>query len=154
MYWSLTFKPSALPFGLTGLADIAFGTLAPPMVARSQFENELAVRDHKQIDCGCRFNLLADININKQHLLPRQKRHLGCLVDIGIVHFQNDRNSRLQVPCGASVKRQKLTKAKIHGPSKRKPLSVRYAELLSLRRAVLKALSEKERTQPGRRRSN
>ena len=33
MYWSLTFKPSALPCGLTGLADIAFGTSEQPMVA-------------------------------------------------------------------------------------------------------------------------
>ena len=52
------------------------------------------------------------------------------------------------------MKRQKLTKAKIYGPPKGKPLSVRYAELLSLRREVLKALSEKKRTRAGRRRSN
>ena len=52
------------------------------------------------------------------------------------------------------MKRQKLTKVKIHGPSKRKPLSVRYAELLSLRREVLKALSEKKRTRAGRRHTN
>jgi hypothetical protein len=95
-----------------------------------------------------------NININKQHLLPRHKRHLGCLADTRIVHFQNDRNSRLQVACGASVKRQKLTRTKVQRSPKGKPLSVRYAELLSLRREVLKALSEKQRTRPGRKRTN
>jgi hypothetical protein len=54
----------------------------------------------------------------------------------------------------ASVKRQKSKKAKVRGSPKKKSLGDRYAELLGLRRAVLKALSEKERTQSDRRRSN
>ena len=54
--------------------------------------------------------------------------------------------------CGASVKRQKLTKGRICvGQPKRKPLSVRYAEVLRLRQAVLQALSEGKRPQVDRR---
>jgi hypothetical protein len=33
VYWSLTFKPSAWPFGLTGLADVFLRISAPPLVA-------------------------------------------------------------------------------------------------------------------------
>jgi hypothetical protein len=69
------------------------------------------------------------------------------------VHFGGD-SFAVQVSCGASVKRQKKTRSRIEGSPKGKPLSVRYAELLKLRRAVMLALSEKERTPSSPRRSN
>jgi hypothetical protein len=47
----------------------------------------------------------------------------------------------------ASVKRQKIAKAGIcAGQVKRKPLGIRYAEVLRLRRAIQQALSEGKRT--------
>jgi hypothetical protein len=58
------------------------------------------------------------------------------------------------IPCGADVKRRKLARAKIRVVSNRKPLSVRYAELLRLRQAVFKAQSENEHVLADRRRSN
>jgi hypothetical protein len=69
------------------------------------------------------------------------------------IHFWGDKFA-FQVSCGASVKRQKITITRIKGSPKGKPLGVRYAELLKLRRAVLLALTKKERIQSGRRRSN
>jgi hypothetical protein len=49
------------------------------------------------------------------------------------------------------VKRQKLTKAKIYvGPPSRKPLSVRYAEVLRLREAIMQTQSGTKQPKPDR----
>jgi hypothetical protein len=56
--------------------------------------------------------------------------------------------------CGAPLKRRKLKRAKFHVAPNERPLSVRYAELLRLRQAVLNALSEKDCTQAGLIQSN
>jgi hypothetical protein len=87
----------------------------------------------------------ADVKINKRCSLSPHKNHLRFLQIQELFIFKAI-NLLFRVPCGASLKRKKLTRAKIRGLPKGKSLSVRYAELLRLRRAVLKALSEKERT--------
>jgi hypothetical protein len=53
---------------------------------------------------------------------------------------------------GASVKRQKLPKARISaGQPRKKTLRVRYAEILSLRQAIVQVLSERKRPPADRR---
>jgi hypothetical protein len=50
-----------------------------------------------------------------------------------------------------NVKRQKLTKARIYvGPPSKKPLSVRYAEVLRLREAIIQTQAGTKQPKPDR----